>query len=810
MNRRCMRHEAWRAGRRLRLEQLDQRLALSANPIHECNSVVPVDWPEMQSVVPFDIDLSTVHAMTGLDTARQQYGLSGAGQTVAIIDSGLAYDHDALGGGFGADYRVVGGWDFTEENDGDPYDDPPGGFHGTHVAGIVASDDPSHPGVAPSADLVALRVFNDQGHGNFEWVEQALRWVHRNRDAFENPITTVNLSLGSIWNSDAIPGWASLEDELAQLHDDGMFVSVAAGNSFGSYHVPGLSYPAASPYVIPVASIDQAGNLSHFSQRSSRVLAAPGNSIISTVPDYLFDFNGVTDDFLAMSGTSMAAPYVAGAAVLLREAMLQTGREAIGQDELYEHFVATSDITFDPSTGIEYYRLNVQSALDAVLEAQAGKEAWIGAVDFHSFDADSPAPRRIAFEAVRDGIFTIQVTSPVTSDFELFVHDDEGQRLASWTGGSGTPRIDFVAEANETYQVTVLDQVSMTLANLVHVTDHGHWQIFGTDGDDRIDLNLHSERLSINGIVYTRDLSNFVRMHIAGQSGTDSIRVRGTPSNELVELRPGYVSMVNEGASVKATDFESIQVIADQGSDIARVFGSTGNDRFIGKPDYSILTNAKTGHRLRVDGFDRVYSRGEGGADRAFLYGSNGDDRFFGKPRYSILRGRDYQYYTYVAGYDRVVAEVDSAGDDRAFLYGSEASDRLIAKSSYTIIRDTKHSFYNYVVGFDRVSSRGVEGGHDVAYVYRNSPTDVLSRRGEFQIYRGPSFEYFNRIAQFDRVRAFFDSTALAEPLRDKTTQALHTAELPRSPVMASELLANVSRFPQASPAAVDAVLANL
>ena len=76
-------------------------------------------------------------------------GFDGEGQTVVIIDSGIAYDHEALGNGFGVNSRVVGGWDFAE-NDADPYDDGPTGFHGTHVAGIVGSSDADHKGLAPN------------------------------------------------------------------------------------------------------------------------------------------------------------------------------------------------------------------------------------------------------------------------------------------------------------------------------------------------------------------------------------------------------------------------------------------------------------------------------------------------------------------------------------------------------------------------------------------------------------------------------------------------------------------------------------
>ncbi|MEX0613738.1 MAG: S8 family serine peptidase, partial [Pirellulales bacterium] len=300
--------------------------------------------------------LASAHQATGLTQVRNDYGFLGAGQTVAIIDSGIAWNHVALGNGFGANHRVVGGWDFTEENDSQPYDDGPSGSHGTHVAGIVGADrtGTNDDGVAPGVDLVGLRVFNDAGDGYFSWVENALSWVHTNRNAFENPITAVNLSLGASWNSGSIPSWAMLEEEFSQLKADGIFISVSAGNSFASYNAPGLGYPAASSYVVPVMSVDDGGNLSSFSQRHTRAIGAPGRSIVSTVPDYVGNQNGVADDYGSMSGTSMAAPYVAGASVLLREAMQFVGYANITQDTIYNHMMDTATTFFDAATSQNY------------------------------------------------------------------------------------------------------------------------------------------------------------------------------------------------------------------------------------------------------------------------------------------------------------------------------------------------------------------------------------------------------------------------------------------------------------------------
>ena len=253
-----------------RYEQLEERLALSVQPVADFwfdSAAQSIVEPSSALVQP--MTAAEGHGWTDLAAARDQYGLHGEGQTVAIIDSGIAYDHVALGGGLGSAYKVVGGWDFAE-NDANPYDDGPAGFHGTHVAGIVGSDDRQYAGVAPNVDLVALRVFDDQGNGYFNWVDQALRWVHQHRADYEFPITTVNLSLGTEWNASTLPKWATLESDLKQLADDGIFIAVAAGNSFQTYNTAGLSYPAVSPNVTPVASVDASGNLSRFSQRSDR------------------------------------------------------------------------------------------------------------------------------------------------------------------------------------------------------------------------------------------------------------------------------------------------------------------------------------------------------------------------------------------------------------------------------------------------------------------------------------------------------------------------------------------------------------
>ena len=215
-----------------RFEEFESRIVMSAQAVASVLPDLDVQTEgDVNAVTPAAIvssvdgqSNSNISPTTAAAQLAQQYGLDGTGQTIAVIDTGIAFDHVALGGGFGAGNRVVGGYDFAED-DANPYDDGPTGFHGTHVAGIIGSSDLQYMGLAPGADLVALRVFDDAGRNELEWVEQALQWVHDNQFNFENPITTVNLSLGTT------PGESFqqiLEDEFAQLEACLLYTSDAA------------------------------------------------------------------------------------------------------------------------------------------------------------------------------------------------------------------------------------------------------------------------------------------------------------------------------------------------------------------------------------------------------------------------------------------------------------------------------------------------------------------------------------------------------------------------------------------------------
>lgn len=238
---------------------------------------------------------------------------TGAGTTVAVIDTGIDYTLPVLGGGLGEGHKVVGGYDFYADDD-DPMDES---GHGTAVASVIAADayarnGVTYRGVAPDAKLVALRVGTEQTISNRD-IERALQWVIANHERYG--IDVVNLSLGSGNYTDSDTG-DQTSDEFKALRDLGIFVTAASGNSNDSFQGPisqdGVAYPAADPNVFAVGAVSAGDTISSWVQRGDELdLLAPGVDIV--VPD-------IGGGYATVDGTSFASPYVAGAAALIKQA----------------------------------------------------------------------------------------------------------------------------------------------------------------------------------------------------------------------------------------------------------------------------------------------------------------------------------------------------------------------------------------------------------------------------------------------------------------------------------------------------------
>lgn len=221
--------------------------------------------------------------MLGLPAA---HALSqGAGMVVAVIDTGVQLNHPDLAPHLtAARIDFVDGDDVPEDEfgDGDNY----GAGHGTHVAGIVRL-------VAPQAQIMPIRVLDTDGRGYSATVAEAILF------ALENGANVINLSLGMPYESDL------LEDIIEEAAEEGVVVVAAAGNLNSTQK----QYPAATECVLSVTAVDPDRVKADFANFGSwLLLSAPGVGIHSTLP---------VDGYGSWSGTSMAAPFVAGQAALL-------------------------------------------------------------------------------------------------------------------------------------------------------------------------------------------------------------------------------------------------------------------------------------------------------------------------------------------------------------------------------------------------------------------------------------------------------------------------------------------------------------
>ncbi len=217
----------------------------------------------------------------------------GLGVKVAVIDTGISMIHP--------DLKVAGGVNTISPNG--KYNDDNG--HGSHVAGIIASQENNFgtTGIAPNVSLYAVKALDKNGSGYLSGIIRGVEW------SINNKMDIINLSMG--FDTDS----SILHDMIIKAKDAGITVVVAAGNE--GPDTDSITYPAKYPEVIAVSAITSDKSIASWSSNGAEVdLAAPGENIIST-----YGSRG----YAVESGTSMAAPFVAGVAALIKNTSIPSG-----------------------------------------------------------------------------------------------------------------------------------------------------------------------------------------------------------------------------------------------------------------------------------------------------------------------------------------------------------------------------------------------------------------------------------------------------------------------------------------------------
>ncbi|MCX6749029.1 MAG: S8 family serine peptidase [Candidatus Pacearchaeota archaeon] len=296
------------------------------------------------------IEQNQIHQIFLNDTipligANESWGLGydGEGIRVCVLDTGINYSHPALGGCTQNDFltgnckKVIAGWNFVDNNN-NPYDD---NSHGTHVAGIIASNDTRLRGVAYNASLLIAKVCNAQGVCDGAKEIAGIQWC------VSQGAEIISMSLGSIENyTNYCDMGDSLYDTISAAVNAGIFFSVASGNN---YNTTGISSPACNSKVTSVGATKKDDTIADYTNRGKILdLLAPGSAINSTI-------NGT---FGLKQGTSMAAPHVAGLAAL----MLQKIPE-LTPAQLEYFMKQTGKPIPDADSGLTFPRINASAAV---------------------------------------------------------------------------------------------------------------------------------------------------------------------------------------------------------------------------------------------------------------------------------------------------------------------------------------------------------------------------------------------------------------------------------------------------------------
>jgi subtilisin family serine protease len=277
-------------------------------------------------------------------------GVTGRGVYVAVLDTGVDAHHPFLAG------RVVEEACFaTACPNGQPQMIGPDAArpvaeHGTHVAGIIAGRNDKFAGMAPEARIIGVRVFSTEGDkvgARTTDVLAGLDYVIGLAMDKKLPIAAVNLSLGH-----GMFGQPCADDpgEVAAkaLLTAGILMVVAAGNDSST---AGIGSPACAPHAISVGALDKHGAIAPFSDSAPFLtVLAPGVSVLSSVPG--------PAGYESLDGTSMAAPHIAGALALLRQA-----NPGMAPEDLLRTLLGNAPVFADPRNGVRTPVLRLQSAL---------------------------------------------------------------------------------------------------------------------------------------------------------------------------------------------------------------------------------------------------------------------------------------------------------------------------------------------------------------------------------------------------------------------------------------------------------------
>lgn len=302
-----------------------------------------------------------VNATATWPIQENTFNLTGEGQTICIIDTGVNYSHPDLGGVYGNNtdlgVKIIGGVDFCADDvgctttDDDPMDVQ---GHGTHVTGIAAANGTILKGVAPGAKVIMIKAANSTGTFWDDDLEKAIDWCNDNRTLYN--ISVISMSLGGGLNSTQCDSSDALANEINDAVGNNISVVVASGNSGSTSQIAG---PACITNATPVGGSDKSDAMYGSGNRNALVqLLAPGVSINSTSTD-----TDSSTGYVLKTGTSMSTPHVAGAIAILNQYKTLEKNYTMTPAETEFALNESGKIIYDSGSGLNYSRIDIYSAI---------------------------------------------------------------------------------------------------------------------------------------------------------------------------------------------------------------------------------------------------------------------------------------------------------------------------------------------------------------------------------------------------------------------------------------------------------------
>lgn len=537
--------------------------------------VNPVPRPVQRGEL-LNAELVEASSLINAPQARLAFGVDGSGFSAAVLDTGVRATHRDFAG------RVVAQVNYTSDNGGDTEDATDGDGHGTNVSGIVVANG-THTGIAPGADLVAIKVLENDGSGSFEDVTSGLDWVIANHSTYH--ITVVNLSLGDGGNYTSMSS-DSFKTKLQTLRSAGIAVCAAAGNDYYGWNSEqGMGYPAIFPETVSVGAVYDAnlgavsygdGSIAYstaadricpFSQRlhsnvsaNNRTdLLAPGAAITSA---------GITSDTSSSTdhGTSQATPMVAGVILLLQQSYQRTTGALPTVDQL-EKWLRAGAVSINDgddendnvaNTGLSFPRVDALAALEAAQNEATTSYTLSGSVTESG-----------------NGVPGVTVTAGNNS---ATTQNDGTYTITGLTTGVYTVTPSKAGYSFSPVSRTV--SVSANVTNVKFTTSKGSYTISGTVRTNS-GLGLSGATLTCGALGAISDTSgNYTFTGLSAGTYTVSVSQSGysfSPGSQTVTLGPDATGIDFIGTADQATTYSIRGTVLAGGVGLSGVTVTAGN-----------------------------------------------------------------------------------------------------------------------------------------------------------------------------------------------------------------------------------------